>query len=226
MIRYPKVIFRVGRRRVSSTTLKWLELKKRNFEKMWKRYGSDILRRSERACGIRFPKVVRDEGIEIWLQRWRREDGDYVGDMIETEPRKLTLYLRKKDTWKSVKDVIVHELIHCLMWQVYYYDMRRREVTLFEDYFSDELLTSLVEKIVLGTKLTRKQCVEALDYAMSEMKLRLGRKKYHKKLIDSVMRFMKRYQQRVRRKRSNILRERRRLIRELASPLPSTLEDL
>ncbi|MFQ6116119.1 MAG: hypothetical protein ACE5NG_18820, partial [bacterium] len=145
MNRYPEVIFRVGRRRVSSATLKWLKQKKRSFEKMWKRYGSGILRRVERACGISFPKVVREEGIEIRLQRWRPEDGEYVGDMIETEPRKLTLYLRKNDSWKSVKDVIVHELIHCLMWQIYYYDLRRREVTLFEDYFADELLASLVE---------------------------------------------------------------------------------
>ena len=226
MSRYPEVIFRVGRRRVPSTTLKWLEQKKRGFEKMWKRYGSDILRRIERACGIGFPKMIQEEGIEVWLQRWKREDGDYVGDMIETEPRKLTLYLRKNDTWKSVKDVIVHELIHCLMWQVYYYDLRRREVTLFEDYFADELLASLVEKTVLGTKLTRKQCVEALDYAMSEMKLRLGRKKHHKKLIGSIIEFMKRYQQRVRRKRSNILRERSLLVSELPSPLPITLDDL
>jgi len=226
MSHYPEVIFIVGRRKVPNSTLEWLKQKKRSFEKMWRRYGSDILQRVESACGIGFPTFVREEGIEIWLQRWRREDGGYVGDMIETEPRKFTIYLRKNDSWKSVKDVIVHELIHCLMWQVYYYDLRRREVTLFEDYFADELLASLVEKIVLGTSLTRRQCAEALDYAMSKMRLRLGRKNHHKKLIHSIMEFMKIYQRRIRKKRSDILRERMRVIKELASPLPSTLEDL
>lgn len=225
MGRYPEVIFKVGRRRVSNTTLKWLKQKKRTYEKMWKRHGVLILRSIEKTCGINFPKVVRNEGITVWLQKWRREDGDYVGEMIETEPRKFTIYLKKKSTWKATKDIMVHEMIHCLTWQVYYHDQRRSETKLFEDYFADELLTSLVEKLVLGKKLTRNQCVEALDYAMDEMKLRIGRKNHHKKLVDSVMDFMKEYQRKIRRKRSNILRERHLLITKLPSPLPNTLED-
>lgn len=225
MNQYPHVVFKVGRRRVSNRERERLEQKKSHLERMWERHGLNILKRIEKACGIRFPQRVCDEGIEIWLQIRRREDGEYVGEMDETEPCKLILYLGRNETWKSAKAIIVHELIHCLTWQVYYYDLRRREVTLFEDYFADELLTSLVEKIVLGRKLTRRQCDDALNYAMSELKLRLGKGKRHRKVIDSLMDFMKGFQSRIRTKETDVLRERRLLINELASPLPSTSED-
>ncbi|MGQ9680808.1 MAG: hypothetical protein ACUVV4_08625 [Candidatus Bathyarchaeia archaeon] len=59
------------------------------------------------------------------------------------------------ETWRSVRAVLVHELIRYLMWQAYYNDRRRMEVSLFEDYSADEFLTPLVEHIVLERGFSR-----------------------------------------------------------------------
>ena len=101
---------------------------------------------------------------------------------------------------------------------------------LFEDYFADELITSLIEPIVLGRRLDRINYDEALDYAISETKRRIiglrKRKKQYRKLINSLKDFLKDYQRRVRSEGSDVLKERRQLLLELPSPLPVSLEDV
>lgn len=225
----PYILYRLGRRRNSNYSRAWLIRKRDYFSRMLKRDGPKLLKRIEKVCGISFPRRVVEEGIEVYLYKRRKEDGDYLGNMIETDPRRINLYLSRNSTWRSVKSVIVHELIHCLMWQAYYYDFRRREVTLFEDYFADEFLTSLIEQVVLGRKLSRIECGEALDYAISETRQRINglrkRKKQYRRMINSLKDFLKGYQRRVRSKSSDILKERRRLLMELPSPLPTSLED-
>jgi len=229
MKNHPSMVFRLGRRAVSSGEHAWLVQKKDYFSRMWERDSRRLLNQTERVCGVGFPRKIVDEGIEVYLYKRRRDDGDYLGDMIETNPKRINLYLARKSTWRSVRAVIVHELIHCLMWQAYYYDLKRREVSLFEDYFADELLTSLVEHVVLGRSLSRIDYNGALDYAISEVRQRViglrKRKKEHRKMVKSLREFMKEYQRRVRHGESDILKERRRLLLDLPSPLPLTLDN-
>jgi len=197
---------------------------------MWRLDGQKILRRMEKVCGTSFPRRGVEEGLEVYLYRRRREDADRLADMDETDPKRINLYLSRDSTWRSVKSTIVHELIHCLMWQAYYYDRRRSEVKLFEDYFADELLTSLIEQVVLGRRLDRIDYDEALNYAMSQTKQRIlglrKRKEHYRKMMDSLKEFLKDYRRKVRSEGSDFLRERRRLLLELPSPLPASLEDI
>lgn len=230
MKNYPDIVFRLGRRKVSNTSRAWLIRKRNYFSRMWERDGPKLLKRTEKVCRIGFPRKIIEEGMEVYLYKWKKEDGDCLGDMVETNPKRINLYLSRNSNWRSVKSVIIHELIHCLMWQAYYYDLRRREVTLFEDYFADELLTSLVEQVVLGRKLNRIKYGEALEYAISETRQRIiglrKRKKQYQKMIKSLKEFVKDYQRRVRSKKSDVLKERRRLLLELPSPLPTSLDDV
>lgn len=143
--------------------------------------------------------------------------------MAETEPLKLNIYLKKRSTWKTVKSTLIHELIHCLMWQTYYFDFRRRNPTLFEDFLADELITCIVEQLTLGRNPNRKICREAFDYALGETDLRLKRIQHSKRLTKSLVEFVKGYSSRIRRRGSDILKERQRLLKELPSPLPEKL---
>jgi len=230
MKNYPDVIFHLGRRRISNSSRDWLVRKKEYFSKMWKRDGRRLLKQIEQVCGISFPRKGVKEGIEVYLYKRRKEDGDYLGDIDETDPKRVNVYLSSESNWGSVKSVIVHELIHCLMWQAYYYDLKRRKVTLFEDYFADELLTSLIEQLVLGRKLNRIRYDDALGYAIDETRKRIiglkRRKKQYRKMVKSLRDFLRDYRKRVRGKESDILKERRKLLLELASPLPPNLEDI
>jgi hypothetical protein len=63
--------------------------------------------------------------------------------------------------------------------------MRRKNPTLFEDYFADELITCIVEQMVQGRKLGRKAFRESLDYALSEARLRLTRSGHSRALTTS-----------------------------------------
>jgi len=229
MKNYPNLVFRLGRRVVSDRDHAWLLQKKDYFLRMWERDGRKLLKQIEKVCGVGFPRRIVDEGMEVYLFKRRKDDGNYLGDMIETSPRRINIYLARKSTWRSVRAVIVHELVHCLMWQAYYYDLKRREVSLFEDYFADELLTSLVEHIVLGRSLSRIDYHGALNYAISEVRQRIirlrKRKKEYRKMVKSLREFMREYQRRVRRGESDILKERRRLLLDLPSPLPLTLDN-
>jgi len=69
---------------------------------------------------------------------------------------------------------------------------------------------------------------EALDYAISETRDRIiklkKRKKEYRKMINALRGFLRDYLRNVRSKKSDILQERRRLLLELPSPLPSILD--
>jgi hypothetical protein len=144
--------------------------------------------------------------------------------MTETRPDTVNLYLRKKDTWSSVNDVLIHELVHSLLWARYYYGPRRKETSFFEDFFSDELLTSLLEQMILDRKVNAR---EALDYALSYVAERL---KYLRKredygvLLESWREYAETYRKRIRAGESNALLERRRILESLKSPLPARLD--
>ena len=116
---YPDIVFRLGRRKVSNSSRAWLIRKRNYFSKMWKRDGPKLLKRIEKICRIGFPRKIIEEGMEVYLYKRKKEDGDCLGDMVETNPKRINLYLSRNSTWGSVKSVIIHELIHCLMWQAY-----------------------------------------------------------------------------------------------------------
>jgi len=220
---YPEIVFKLGRRKTPKSSRLWLTHKKDHFSKKWEVHGRSILKNIERNCGLGFPKRAIKEGIEVYLYKSKREDGNYLGDMIETEPLRLNIYLKKRSTWRTAKSTLIHELIHCIMWQAYYFDYRRRNPTLFEDYFADELITCIVEQIVLGRKLNRKMCREAFEYALGETKLRLARMEHSQELTKLLVEFAGNYKNKIRSGESSILTERKRLLQELPSPLPETL---
>lgn len=176
--------------------------------------------RTERLCGFSYPSQVKQ--VTVLLHRRRR--GDARGDMVETQPDTVNLYLRKSDTWASIKDALIHELVHSMMWARYYYGPRRREASFFEDFFSDELLTSLLEQMILKKEVNAK---EALDYALSYVTERLKHLRKQKDygiLLESWREYAETYLKRIRRGESNALLERRRILESLKSPLPARLD--
>lgn len=216
----PDVTFRLGRRKTSKNERAWLERKKQQFSDKWDdKEGKSLLKNIQRKCRLNFPKKAVEEGIGVYLYKRRREDGSYLGYMEPTRPLRVNIYLRRSSTWRTVKSTLIHELIHAIIWQNYYFDYRRRNPTLFEDYFADELITCIVEQIVLGKKPSRKICREALNYAISETKFRFKHEDL-RKLTKALVEFAEDYKRRV--KRSDILNERKRLLK-LPSPLPETI---
>lgn len=216
---YPRVSFRLGRTKTSKSERRWLKHKKQQFSDKWDEEGRRLLKNIQRKCRLNFPNKAVEKGIEVYLYKRQRDDGDYLGYMEPTRPLKVRIYLRRNSTWRTVKSTLIHELIHAIMWQNYYFDYRRRNPTLFEDYFADELITCIVEQIVMGNKLSRERCREALNYAISETRFRFKHEGL-RKLTKALVEFAEAYRRRV--KRSDILNERKRLLK-LPSPLPETI---
>ncbi len=157
MSQYKLVVnFQVSKRRMPKMTREWLIRKKDYFQRMWETKGSAYVRSIEKNCGMNFPNKTRREGMTVFLYCRKRDDP--LGDMIETKPLLLNVYVRKSETWKDIKGTLIHEIIHCLVWQKYYFDYRTKNPTFFADIFADELITSVIERIVLGKK-SRKECV-------------------------------------------------------------------
>jgi hypothetical protein len=103
---YPGITFKLSRRKTSKADRIWLTQKKDQFSKKWKAEGVRILRKVEKNCGLAFSNKAKKEGMEVYLHKWRREDEDYLGNMTETEPLKLNIYLKKRTTWRSVKSTL------------------------------------------------------------------------------------------------------------------------
>ncbi|MBS7630097.1 hypothetical protein KEJ47_00745 [Candidatus Bathyarchaeota archaeon] len=216
--RYPEVIFKVGRRRESVATRDWLENKRGSFQKMWNNEGSDILEKIWKLCRVEFPRQA--DSLTILLYKRRR--GDNLGDMDPAEPTKANIYLRKKDDWRTVKRTLLHELIHCLLWSAYYYDLRRKEANFFEDYFADELLVSLLEQMSLRSRINYKK---SLDYAIDMLSERLRNLRRIRREYQTLLRNWAEYAKAYRKdiERSDALKERREIINKLKSPLPLLL---
>ena len=143
--------------------------------------------------------------------------------MCETKPLGCNLYLKKQDSWGTIKRTLVHELIHCIMWQKFYFDLRSGKPTFFADIFADELMTSTVECMVVGLKPGQKICRDALDYAINDAANRLRRTDNRNKLVKALIPFFDEYRNKLKHKKSNILLERENILNRLPSLLPKTI---
>jgi hypothetical protein len=170
---------------------------------------------------LSFPAKAK-EGMTVYLHKRRKDDS--LGDMEETKPLECNIYLRKSDTWRELKPTLIHELIHCLMWQKFYFDLRTGTPTLFADVFADELMVSVVEYLVMGRKPGHATCNDAIDYALEEAVDRLSRTNRRDILVKALMEFFKEYQVKMKRKESNILKERENVLARLPSLLPETID--
>ncbi len=217
----PKIQFKIEKRHMLPTTRKWLNRNKDYLTKTWIKKGPTILRSIQKQCGFNFPAKTVAEGMTIYLSK--RHDRE-LGNMEETKPLKFSLYLNKSDTWKDIKPTLVHELIHCLMWQKFYFDLRTGKPTFFADVFADELMTSVVECLVLGRKPGYLTCNDAIDYALDEAVARLSTTDRREKLVKALMVFFKEYSLKMKRKESNILKERELVLGRLPSLLPESID--
>lgn len=219
---FPLLNFKTSRRHVPSTTRKWLVEKTMYLEAMWQKKGPKIMRNMEKQCGFGFPAKTLQRGLVVYVHKRRKDEN--LGDMEETKPFQFNLYVTKSETWRDVKGTLVHELLHCLMWQKFYFDSRMGKPTFFADIFADELVTSVVECMVLGRKPGKKACREAVDYALDEAIVRLSRTDRREKLVLSLVEFFAEYPRRVRRRGSNVLKEREKVMNRLPSLLPEAID--
>lgn len=218
----PVITFKVSRRRIPPATRDWLTKKRDYLSKIWVEKGPRTLRIIQRQCGFSFPARTISEGMTVYLHK--RQNGDGLGAMEEIKPLECEVYIQKSDTWKDIKPALVHELIHCLMWQKSYFDLRTGKATFFADVFADELMTSMVECLVLGRKPGYRTCNDAIEYALEETVTRLSLTDRREKLVKALMVFFEDYRLKIKRKESNILRERERVLGRLPSLLPDAID--
>lgn len=150
-----------------------------------------------------------------------------VGSISPTEPTSISIYARKKDTQRTLSSTLCHELIHSLMWSNYYLDNRRRPISFFADVFADELITTLLEEAIVKSKIRKINFTWALDYACSETYLKmknLKRTKDYEKVLKELKTFFT-DSRRLIRQGSDALKERERVLRDMMSPVPLTLDE-
>ena len=202
----------------------WLARKRDYVARKWERGGWHLLERIVKVCGLRFPGAVRSSGIEVVLgARSERRQGGSCGWMFPDSPAQIYLFIRRRDSYKSMESALCHELIHSLMWSCKFHDQRRRTTTLFEDFFADELLTTLLEELTIKGSSGKVDVEWALDYARGEAYRRLrDLKRYrasYSRLKTSLMDELALYRRHVRTGRSDALKERRRIVGTLPSPI-------
>ena len=113
------------------------------------------------------------------------------------------------------------------MWTNYYFDERRKAISLLADFFADELLTTMLEELIIKGRMDSIDFEWALDYAREETYLRLKnlkRTKQYKKLLDELRVYLREYKKAIR-KGKDALQERERILKDISSPLPLVLDE-
>lgn len=202
----------------------WLGKKRDYVARKWEKGGWHLLERIIKVCGLRFPAAVRNSGIEVVLDvRSERRQGGSSGWMFPDSPSRIYLFVRRRDSYKSVESALCHELIHCLMWSCKYHDQRRSTTTLFEDFFADELVTTLLEELTIKGAVEKVDVEWGLDYARGEAYRRLRDLKRYRASYTRLKTLLKEelalYRRHVRAGRSDALKERRRIVAALPSPV-------
>ena len=105
--------------------------------------------------------------------------------------------------------------------QQYEFHFRMREQTLFEDILADEFSASMVCYIVLGRKLSRANCAEALDQAIEYTVYRLSQKTPRGKLVDLLYGYLQENPGKT--KKQDILETREKLVAKLLEFLPKSV---
>lgn len=223
----PEVIFRVyGRKKAPA----WIIRKKGLIERKWGRGkdGKRLLQKIAKVCNLTFPSRIVKDGIQVTIIRHSgRKHGDSLGATSPTEPNRISIYVKKRDTYKDVKSTLCHEMLHSLVWSKYYYDNRRKPVSFFADVFADELIATMFEEAIVKGRLKKADFEWALDYACSETYARLRNLKRtsdYEELLQTIKHFFGECRKSIRRG-SDILKERERALHEILSPIPLTLRE-
>ncbi|MEM3040856.1 MAG: hypothetical protein QXG97_02360 [Nitrososphaerota archaeon] len=218
--RLPKIEFHVHD---PKNKYPWLSKKRDYLALRWEKEGQRLLNRIVNICGLRFPNEIRSSGIKVILQAYsegRRDDS--CGFMFPNSPARIYLYIKRGDSYNTIKPALCHEIIHCLVWSCELYDKRRKEPTLFEDFFADELITTLLEELVIKGTPKKVDVEWALDYARREAYQRLRDLKRHKEAYERLRNILLKeitcYQKQLR-EGIDAITERRKIVNNLPSPV-------
>jgi hypothetical protein len=145
------------------------------------------------------------------------------GVVNEENPLEISLFLVKTDTAVFLKELLVRMLAHSFIQQHYEFHFRMREQTLFEDILADEFVKSTVALAVMGRKISRANCAQALDQAVEQTVYRLSQKNSRGKLVDMLYSFLQGDPKN--RQERDILATREELVSKLLKLLPETITD-
>ena len=219
---FPPVTFKIGNGETKSDR-EWLKKKKEYFEKIWSTSGLKILWKIEEACGDTFTNTSKQEGILVLLHK-KTPKSEISGALNEENPLEINLFLAKSDATDYLKGLLVRTLAHSFIQQQYEFHFRMREQTLFEDILADELVTSMVSFTVLGRKLGRANCAQALDQAIEQTVYRLSQKTARTKLVDTLYSFFQEQPSKTKISKKDILTSREELISKLLEFLPKNID--
>ena len=218
---FPPVTFKIGNGE-TKTDREWLKKKKEYFEKLMGTSGSKILRKIEEACGDTFTNTSKQDGILVLLHK--KTPKNQISSVLNDEnPLEINLFLTKTDTTDALKEILVRMLAHSFIQQQYEFHFRMREQTLFEDILADELVTSMVSFTVLGRKLGKANCAEALDQAVEQTAYRLSQKAARTKLVDTLYGFFQEQPAKNKNQKNDVLASREELISKLLEFLPKNV---
>jgi hypothetical protein len=152
----------------------------------------------------------------------KKTDTHAGGSLNIENPLEINLYLAKSDNADTTKTVLVRMLAQSFIAQQYEFHFRMREQTLFEDILADEFAASMVCFMVLGRKLSRANCADALDQAVEHTVRRLSEKTPRNKLVDTLYCYLQETPAKT--KNQDILETREKLVAKLLELLPKSVE--
>jgi hypothetical protein len=218
---FPAVCFKIGNG-ASKSDREWLKKKKEVYEKDWSKNGPKILRKIEDCCNSTFPEIAKQEGIVVLLHK-KLADNQLDGILSEENPLEINLFLSKTDTINNLKTLLVRMLVYSFVQQQYEFHFRMTEPTLFEDILADELVAQKVSFLVLGKKLGKANCTQALQQAIAQTVYRLSKKQAQTKLVEMAYKYFEDPQAKNRKQKIDILTSREELIAKLLELLPKTI---
>jgi hypothetical protein len=114
-------------------------------------------------------------------------------------------------------------LVYSFVQQQYEFNFRMTDPTLFEDILADELVTQKVSFLVLGKKLGKANCTQALQQAIAQTVYRLSKKQAQTLLVEMAYKYFEDSQAKNRKQKIDILTSREELIAKLLELLPKTV---
>jgi hypothetical protein len=151
----------------------------------------------------------------------KKTDTQTGGILSDENPLEINLFLAKSDKEDLLKEQLVRMLAQSFITQQYEFHFRMREQTLFEDILADEFAASMVCYMVLGRKLSRSNCAEALDQAVEHTVYRLSQKTPRGKLVDLLYGYLQENPSKP--KKQDILETREKLVSKLLEFLPKSV---
>jgi hypothetical protein len=181
-------------------------------------------------CNLSFPSHVLQTGINVALKKFSpRKYGNILGLVYPNNPTKITLFVKKKDMYRpTLKSTLCHELIHSLIWSNHKFDQRRTGASLFADIFADELLTTMLEELIIKGVMGKVDFKWAFDYASQETfnrleSLKKTRKDYNM-VLSELQLYLRNYRRAIR-QGSDALKQRQHALRDIWSPLALELTE-